>query len=224
MNAEDIPARITDFDGEAFARLCATAILWISWCVVHSLLNEERLIRKTGIRDTGFRRYYRLAYSIFAVLSLAGLWWITPWGNGRSLWQWAGNLYYIRLFLVLAGILILVLSFQYIGFIDFLGLRELGIRGNRKHGTDRLITRGIYGWIRHPQFLAGLILLWSRNVKSTDLVINIVLSAYLLIGAHIEEKRLLAKFGKQYAEYMKQVPRFLPIPRSSGHINPQAKE
>ncbi|AFM27089.1 methyltransferase family protein [Desulfomonile tiedjei] len=213
-----------DSDGDAFARLFTTAILWGSWCVVHSLLNEEGPIRKTGILDTGFKRYYRLAYSIFAALSLTGLWWITPWDNGKALWQWTGNLHYIRLLLAIVGIILLILSFQYIGFIDFLGLRALGTHGNRKRGRDRLITWGIYGWIRHPQFLGGLMLLWARDLKRTDFVINIVLSAYLIIGAHIEEKRLLAKFGKQYVAYMKKVPRFLPIPRSSAHTDPGPKD
>ncbi len=209
-----------DSNADAFARLCATAILWISWCIVHSLLNAEGPIRKTGILDTGFKRYYRLAYSIFAALSLTAIWWVTPWDNEKALWQWTGYLYYIRFFLIIGGIALLVLSFQHIGFIDFLGLRALGTHGNRKHDRDRLITRGIYGWTRHPQFLGGLLLVWSRDLKRTDLVINIVLSAYLIIGAYIEEKRLLAKFGKQYAAYMKKVPRFLPIPRSSAHTDP----
>jgi protein-S-isoprenylcysteine O-methyltransferase Ste14 len=80
----------------------------------------------------------------------------------------------------------------------------------QEHPSDKLITRGIYGEIRNPQFLAGLLLLWARDLTCTGLVINIVLSLYLISGAFIEERRFLHKFGKDYVRYRSHVPRFIP--------------
>lgn len=60
-------------------------------------------------------------------------------------------------------------------------------------------------------------LLWARDLTDTGLAVNLVLSAYLLVAARIEEHRLLAEFGEQYAQYMAEVPRFIPnrLPRLS---------
>jgi protein-S-isoprenylcysteine O-methyltransferase Ste14 len=46
------------------------------------------------------------------------------------------------------------------------------------------------------------------------LVTNAVLSAYLIIGTLLEEKRLVAEFGEEYRDYQEQVPMFLPGGRS----------
>jgi len=49
-----------------------------------------------------------------------------------------------------------------------------------------------------------------RDLTDTGLIINIVLSVYLIVGARIEETRLLAMYSDEYAEYIKKVPRFIP--------------
>jgi protein-S-isoprenylcysteine O-methyltransferase Ste14 len=58
-------------------------------------------------------------------------------------------------------------------------------------------------------------LLWARDLTDTGLIINLVLSCYLIIGARIEEARLRVKWAVQYSQYCKAVPRFIPrrIPR-----------
>jgi protein-S-isoprenylcysteine O-methyltransferase Ste14 len=76
--------------------------------------------------------------------------------------------------------------------------------------TDELITTGIYGYIRHPQFLAGLMALWARDLTDRGLVTTIVLSSYLIVGAHIEESRLVSKMGDKYRRYRSEVPGFIP--------------
>ncbi len=100
------------------------------------------------------------------------------------------------------------LTFKIFNVSYFLG--SLGIGGKRNHSQKRLITWGIYDVIRQPQFAAGFIILWVRDLTDTGFIINIVLSVYLIVGARIEETRLLAIYGDQYSEYMKKVPRFIP--------------
>jgi protein-S-isoprenylcysteine O-methyltransferase Ste14 len=58
-------------------------------------------------------------------------------------------------------------------------------------------------------------LLWSRNVTDSDLLVNIILSCYLIVGARIEETRLTARMGERYILYLSAVPGFIPrrIPR-----------
>ena len=196
--------------GETAFRLCMTAALWTTWCMIHSLLNAEGIVRKTGVLDTWFKPYYRVAYSVLAAASLAFVWRLTPGEPSTALWCRTGMLVPVRVVLVAISLVLGYLSFRHIGLLDFLGLTALGIGRRGAVTSQRLITWGIYGRIRHPQFLAGLLLLWTRDLTDTGLVINVVLSLYLLIGARIEEKRLLAKFGGEYAVYMEKVPAFVP--------------
>jgi len=102
------------------------------------------------------------------------------------------------------------LTFRFFNIWDFLGLTSLGIGRKSGDSSKKLITWGIYGVVRHPQFAAGLMTLWARNLTDTGLVINIILSLYLIAGARVEETRLLTLYGDQYAQYMKKVPRFVP--------------
>ncbi len=191
-------------------RLLATAGLWTVWCVVHSLLNAEGLVRKTSILDTWFKPYHRLAYTIFAFASLAFALWITPSHGSLTLLKWDGPLYPPRIALIAAALAIFYSTFRHIGLLDFLGFTALGIGRRSAVSLHTLVTTGIYGRMRHPQSLAGLLLLWARDLTDTDIVINAVLSLYLLIGARIEDKRLLKEFGEEYARYRERVPAFVP--------------
>lgn len=191
-------------------RLCGTAALWTAWCVVHSLLNADGIIKSTGILNSWFKPYYRLTYSAFAVASLAVVCWLTPDGRGIDLWKWTGILAPVRIAIMAVALIMGYLSFRSIGLLDFLGLTALGIGRRAAVSSHELVTNGIYGIIRHPQSLAGMMLLWARDLNDTALMINVVLSAYLLIGARIEEKRMLERFGDDYARYKAKVPAFIP--------------
>jgi methanethiol S-methyltransferase len=195
---------------EIASRPFVTAMLWTLWCAVHSLLNVEGIVRKTGILDTWFKPYYRLAYTLFAAASLVFMWWLTPSEHSITLLRWSGVFLPVRVALIAAALALFYLSFRHIGLLDFLGFIALGIGSRSAFSSGVLVTWGIYARIRHPQFLAGLLLLWARDLTDTDIVINVVLSLYLLIGARLEEKRLLKKFGEEYSRYKVKVPAFIP--------------
>ena len=78
---------------------------------------------------------------------------------------------------------------------------------------EKLVTTGIYAQTRHPQYLGfllltgGVVFLWPTF--STLLMWPILLFLYYRL-AEEEGQKLEAKFGKDYLEYKKSVPRFLP--------------
>ncbi|MBI4965707.1 MAG: isoprenylcysteine carboxylmethyltransferase family protein [Desulfomonile tiedjei] len=197
-------------DWSQAGRLATTAALWIVWCVVHSLLNSEGPIGKTRVVSHYLGPYYRLIYSVVAVATLALVWWLIPREGETSIWHWHGPFRWAQLSLWVVAAVMFYLSFRWINIWRFLGLSALGIGSRPRASETELVTWGIYGVVRHPQFLAGLILLWSRNLNDTALVTNIALSLYLIIGARIEEKRLLAKLGDEYRKYRSEVPGFIP--------------
>jgi protein-S-isoprenylcysteine O-methyltransferase Ste14 len=78
---------------------------------------------------------------------------------------------------------------------------------------DQLVTKGIYAQTRHPQYLgfllltAGIDVLWVTF--STLLLWPILVFLYYRLAKE-EEQKMEEKFGEEYREYKKSVPRFLP--------------
>ncbi|MFW9979691.1 MAG: methyltransferase family protein, partial [Candidatus Thorarchaeota archaeon] len=76
-----------------------------------------------------------------------------------------------------------------------------------------LITEGLYGKIRHPLYLATILLFLGIMLIypfPNVIVFALSLSAYTLIGAHFEERKLILHYGEEYLEYKKQVGFIFP--------------
>ena len=83
--------------------------------------------------------------------------------------------------------------------------------------SNRLVTTGVYGLVRHPIYAAflyavtGLILI-ANNIYL--LVLPVIYWIILTIAMiKTEEKWLTDKFGKSYIEYSRKVSRFVPFLR-----------
>ncbi len=74
-------------------------------------------------------------------------------------------------------------------------------------------SKGLYGLIRHPQYLAlglwgtGMSILWPRFLVLVSLSLMFILYYFL---AKDEERRMLGQFGESYSEYMNRTGMFLP--------------
>jgi protein-S-isoprenylcysteine O-methyltransferase Ste14 len=83
--------------------------------------------------------------------------------------------------------------------------------GTRKE--HKLVTNGIYKYIRHPLYTFGSSLFISFGMMSDNWFIAL-LGILAFIGMAIrtpkEEANLIEKFGDEYREYMKHTGRFLP--------------
>lgn len=78
---------------------------------------------------------------------------------------------------------------------------------------DELIVTGVYKKVRHPIYAADIILGWSIFFLYPD--VRFLFGAHwmmfvLLFWMRLEEKALIEKFGNQYLEYMKRVPKIFP--------------
>ena len=60
-------------------------------------------------------------------------------------------------------------------------------------------------------YAASIGLLWLRGLEARDVVVNAVFTAYLLVGAFIEEVRLIEAYGDAYRTYRKETSMFLPL-------------
>lgn len=85
-------------------------------------------------------------------------------------------------------------------------------------GQGRLVTGGIYGKVRHPQY-AGLGLLVLGALIQWPTLLTAVMAPVLLVSyarlAWREERELEARFGEAYRAYRQRVPAFIPRRRLS---------
>jgi protein-S-isoprenylcysteine O-methyltransferase Ste14 len=77
----------------------------------------------------------------------------------------------------------------------------------------KLVTRGIYQWIRHPLYTIGSSFIVSFGMMADNWFIAALgVMAFIGMAARTpkEEANLIEKFGDEYREYMKHTGRFLP--------------
>ena len=114
-------------------------------------------------------------------------------------------------FLVYIGYIIWGLSI-YFGLISLRTFKKRGgvEKGKSYINTTKLVKKGPYAIIRHPQYLGGLLFtisisLWTQAWLSMVLSIVIIFLTYH--WTYSEEKNLIEKFGEDYIEYKRMVPR-----------------
>ena len=182
------------------------------WGALHSALASPPV--KAFIHDRlGPRadRWYRVTYNVSAGLTFLPVLAVLALDPGellyRAAWPWAALLVVGQLG---AGLLLVVGLLQ-TDVWHFIGLRQLGVTQN---GHGRLVVTGLYRWVRHPLYAAGLLFLWLTPILTTTmLAFNIGFTVYIWIGSRFEEKRLAREFGEAYLEYRRRVPALLPFPR-----------
>ena len=63
-----------------------------------------------------------------------------------------------------------------------------------------------------------LLLIWSTPRLSTDqLLFNVLWTAWIVVGAKLEERDLVADFGDTYRRYQRAVPMLVPSLRTLRH-------
>jgi len=106
------------------------------------------------------------------------------------------------------------LSIVFVSVSTYLfALTALRARGAPEKGrhleTDRMVTSGIYRYIRHPMALAVFMLcfglmLWRLSIAC--IVAYVVVILLYTVVQRKEEEALIKKFGDDYLEYRQQVP------------------
>jgi protein-S-isoprenylcysteine O-methyltransferase Ste14 len=188
-----------------------TLIAVAAYGILHSLLAAMRVKRAAGRLSTRLGRSYRLLFNLIAGLTYLPVLAVVAAYPGAMLYRipWPLNL-------VTVGIQVLALVVLILGLLQtdpwhFLGLRQLIAADSGESGT--LVKTGLYRWVRHPLYTAGLAFIWPIPIMTTSLLaMNLGLTAYILIGSVLEERRLLSEFGAAYAEYQRQVPKLIPLP------------
>jgi protein-S-isoprenylcysteine O-methyltransferase Ste14 len=100
--------------------------------------------------------------------------------------------------------------------LSFFGIRQMLDFGKRKEKdpSEEIKRNGLLGIMRHPMYLALIIYLWCQTFRVMDIVVNMVLTIYVIIGTKLEEKKLVLEFGDTYVKYQQEVPMLIPFTKA----------
>ena len=78
--------------------------------------------------------------------------------------------------------------------------------------NDRLFTHKAYGIVRHPLYLGISVILAFHPVQTRNSFVSAAMVIlYFYVGTFFEERRMVRKFGEEYRNYQRRIPRFLPF-------------
>lgn len=207
----DLCGKMTTMDAQAAIGFFGTLLAMAVYGALHSLLASRRLKRAvtTWLGAAG-ERAYRLAYNAIAVITFLPVLAVAILLPGQLLYVISPPWLWVTLALqAIAGLAIFYGLLQ-TGLGSFLGLSQLV--GSTEQADD-LVVEGLYQWVRHPLYTAGLVIVWLVPRMTTSiLALNLGITAYLYLGSIFEEQKLRAAHGSAYEDYRQQVPRLIPRP------------
>jgi len=194
-------------------------IIFVAFALMHSLSASHSFKSKLLRLSPKLKAWYRVLYNLVS-LAIIGLWWISL-PQDSILYQLSGFPFFllIALQIVFAG-LFLKSIFAQNGMV-FLGIKQ--IQSNIREGKlpnyldepqrGKLVTTGLYRYMRQPMYTFSMLVLICSPVMTMNLLYSIIIFAlYFWIGSYFEERNLTKRFGEDYREYQKDVPRFIPNP------------
>jgi protein-S-isoprenylcysteine O-methyltransferase Ste14 len=185
------------------------------WGTIHSLLASlgfKNFLRRTlGGR---FMKFYRLLYNFFSIVSFGFILFLMITLPDKDLYRISSPWTYLMLTGQAISAFFLLVAVLQTDMLSFAGLRQL----IQEEKTGKLVTDGLYRFVRHPLYTFSLLVLWlSPSVTVNSFVVYLALTLYVLVGAFFEERKLLREFGKDYAKYRTVTPMLIPGFRLHGN-------
>ena len=184
------------------------AVLWITFCVLHSVLASLSVKKWVQKLAGDFFRHYRLFYTLFAAISFLAIVYFQL--RISSVDMFIGTLFsnIAGSLLGLTGVGIMLVCIKKY-FVSLSGIKSL----LQETPSTQLMIAGIHRYARHPLYLGTFLAIWGVWLLAPTLsflVSNVVITLYTLYAIRLEEEKLIAEFGDQYRAYQKQVPKLIP--------------
>lgn len=116
-----------------------------------------------------------------------------------------------------AGFTLAVFSSFLINHFELFGLQQAYREWRQKAFTaPPFQTPWVYKIIRHPMQAGQILALWAIPLMTAGhLVLALGMTAYVFIGIYFEERDLVRNFGQRYVEYRREVPKLIPVFKTS---------
>jgi protein-S-isoprenylcysteine O-methyltransferase Ste14 len=157
------------------------------------------------VRAHGFSRFFAFELLLALILFNAPLWLRDPF----SFRQWAAWI---------LGAVSIALAIEGFRLLHQIGKPQPTAVASTNlpfEDTTRLVTTGVYRWIRHPLYASLLALALSAYLKNPlspwAILMTLGVVSSLLATAMAEERENVRHFGEAYANYMRLTKRFIPF-------------
>ncbi len=179
---------------------------WIGYFLLHSLLASQRV--KSHFSG---RRCYRLSYNLIALITLLPIAGLHTLYRGEMVILWQEPWLWLARFISLAAVVCFLWTLRYYDLGEFSGWHQCRDGKTTTTGGQMVISPP-HRYVRHPWYSCALVLIWCRDMDMAQLTSTILISAYLVIGSRLEERRLVIEYGESYREYLRSVPGLIPLP------------
>jgi protein-S-isoprenylcysteine O-methyltransferase Ste14 len=156
-------------------------------------------------------RYYGAIYSIASGVALT-LYVVLYQRSGIEFFRLEGLALWVARTCSLLAILAFAWAIRALGSFDLFGLRPIKAHlHGRSDEPVPFVVRGPYQWVRHPLYFCVLVMIWaSPEITADRLLLNVLWTAWIVVGTILEERDLLADFGDDYRGYQRKVPMLIP--------------
>ncbi len=129
-------------------------------------------------------RWFRLAYNFIAVITLLPILLMPVLMIDKDIYTIPLPWLILTLAIQVLAITALIAGLRQTGINSFLGMRQAFLPEDTT--PPRLVTDGLYRYVRHPLYTAGLVFIWLLPIMTWNLLaLNIGLTAYTVNRSHI---------------------------------------
>lgn len=188
--------------------LVALAIYGLIHSVLASHRTKEWVAKWWG--QERYNRFYRLFFSIQAAVLFVPVLLLVVILPDQIIYRIPSPWVYLTTTLQILAVFGILHTIMLTGMLRFTGVLQ-AVNPAQAQKPVALVKRSLYRWVRHPIYTCMFLLVWLVPVMSWNiLALNIGISFYNVLGARLEERKLLQEFGKDYEEYRKRTPFIIP--------------
>lgn len=181
--------------------------------VIHSILASLSVKRWTAahLGTPTYQRYYRLFFSFQAFILFLPILALAVFLPDQIIYRIPQPWVWLTVILQVLAIILLLDSINQTGAMRFIGFEQ----ALQKQAGERklpLVEHGMYRYVRHPIYTNIFVIMWLMPIMTWNLLaLAIGVNLYNMIGAKLEERKLLLEFGQAYDQYRRKTPFMVPL-------------
>ncbi len=196
-----------------FFDVIGIVVLFTLFALLHSILASSsvkyRLKSKLGSKFA----FYRLFYNSVSLISLLFILKLSP-SPDIVLYDLPNPYDLIIISLQIFPLFGLILTLKHINLLEFLGISQIisYVKRTSIEESNEFIISGPFKKSRNPLYILITLFLTLRPTMDLSYFVwFLCVISYFIIGAKLEERKLLYKFGVRYLEYKNRVSALLSI-------------
>lgn len=186
--------------------------VFLAYFVLHTLTASLSMKQWVAGRWPEVMPWYRLAFNALAIILTIPLLVVMFLFPGEILWSWQGIGFYLTSTMAIMALIGFFYSLKHYDLSEFWGTRQLKEDNSSVYDQESFHISPFHRYVRHPWYFFALVLIWTRDVSTVQLLVYSMVTAYFVIGSKFEERKLIAYHGEVYKKYQQKVAGVIPLP------------